>query len=108
MRDRDHDGGVIVHIRGRVTAAEHVYAHDRVDRLRRLVPGKPFHGTVSIVAEGAPGAVVSASGEVHIDGQVARAEANGSGIRTAIDLLDERLRDSIERLGIGTQKEKQR
>ena len=108
MRRRVRGGGVIVNIRGRVTAAEHVYAHDRIERLRRLARGEDFRGTVSIVAEGTPGAVVSASGEVHLDGHVARAEADGATIRNAIDLLDERLRDSIERLGIRAQKEKKR
>lgn len=98
MPDRIHTGRVIVHVRGRVSAADHVYAHDRVAQLGRLVPGERFQGTVSIVADGPPVCSVVAFADVDIDGVAAHARSESPTISGAVDLLHDRLVRCIEAL----------
>lgn len=100
MRDRTHVDDVIVHVRGHVSAAEHVYAHDRVAQLRRLAADRPFRSTVSIVADRAQRTGVSASAQIHVDGWQAHAHAEGTTISVAVDRLQDRLRECIEGFGI--------
>jgi ribosome-associated translation inhibitor RaiA len=98
MRELAHNGAVMVHARGRMSAAEHVYAHDRVAQLRRLVPGDGFQSTVRIDADHATdGDVsVSATGVIRCDGGTVQASVAAPTITDAVDVLHDRLREGIE------------
>jgi ribosome-associated translation inhibitor RaiA len=92
-------GSVVLRVRGRVSAADHVYAHDRVAQLGRLVPDDAFSGSVTIVVDGAR--LVKASAEVHVNHSTARAQTEAATVADAVDLLHDTLRDRIQVLGRG-------
>ena len=92
----DRSDEVIVHARGRMTAADHVHARDRIVQLRRLIPNRSFKSIVRIVVDDGSDGLVSTSGEIHLDGHVLRARAEGTTIRSAIAKLEQWLREGIE------------
>jgi ribosome-associated translation inhibitor RaiA len=96
--DAMRDGGVTVHARGHVSAAEHVYAHDRVAQLRRIVPGAGFQGEVRIDADRdtGDGVSVAAACELRFGDRVVQANVEAPTITDAVDALHERLREGIE------------
>jgi ribosome-associated translation inhibitor RaiA len=89
---------VTVGVRGRMTAAEHVYAHDRIAALRRLVePTTQVRSKVSVDLDARrdPRERVLAQAEVCVGAEVVTASAQGSDPHGAIDALEARLREGI-------------
>ncbi len=93
--------GVIVHALGKLTAAEHVYARDRIAQLRSLGRGGDIRGTVMIVKPAIPDAIVLASAGVEIDGKSWRARAEARTVNLAVDGLRQELHDRIVEAHLG-------
>lgn len=94
-------GEVVVQARGPVPRADQAYAHDKVAQLRRLVSGPVLFARVDLVVHQDPArerpALVKA--ELDVNGHLVRAHAAASTVRAAVDLLEARLRERLERLG---------
>jgi ribosome-associated translation inhibitor RaiA len=90
---------VVVHTRGAVGADEQDYAREKVAHLGRLAWGPVLHARVHLDLHADPARVRPglAKAEIDVDGQVVRAHATGATIREAIDAMDARLRDRLER-----------
>ena len=92
---------VVVHAHGPVSPADQAYAHNTLARLQRLVPRSALLAIVDIVASGAgggkPRALVQA--ELDVDGHRVWADAPAINVRTAVDVLEVRLRRALEPFG---------
>ncbi|MCI4354643.1 MAG: HPF/RaiA family ribosome-associated protein [Thermoplasmata archaeon] len=93
------DGNLVVHAHGRVSPADHAYAHDKVARACRLTrePVRSTRVDLVVHADPARDRPAFAKAEVDVDGQLVRAHAVGGTMHAAIDLLEARLRHRLER-----------
>jgi len=101
MNVREALGNVVVHVQGRVTNVEHVYAHDKIAHLGGIAPGPVRSARVDLISHADPARDRSASakGELNVNGRMVRAHADAETVTAAVDALQARLRDRLERLG---------
>ena len=90
---------VVVHARGPVTSAERAYAQQKVAHLHTLVPGSALFARVDLTAHQDPAREHSAfvKAEVDVNGRIVRAHIAASTMLEAIDLLESRLRERLDR-----------
>ncbi len=91
---------VVVQTRGEVNEAERLYARDRFGRLRELVPGPVLFARVDLDRHTDPARErpAFAKAEFDVNGQVVRADVAAATMSEAIDLLEGRLRERLERV----------
>jgi hypothetical protein len=90
---------VVIEARAGITSADAEYARRKVASLDRLGrrPVRYAKVDLGIHGDAARERPAFAKGELDLDGQVVRAHATGTSAVEAIDLLDARLRERIER-----------
>ncbi|HEX6310226.1 MAG TPA: sigma 54 modulation/S30EA ribosomal C-terminal domain-containing protein [Acidimicrobiia bacterium] len=90
-----------VETRGRVTENERTYALEKLAQLARFTPGPVLDARLRLHLEPDPArerpAIVEAS--VDVDGRLVRAQVAAPTMREAVDLLEDRLRRRLVRLG---------
>lgn len=101
MNVREPLGNVVVHAHGRVSTVEHVYAHDKIAHLGEIAPGPVLSARVDLIAYADPARdrPALAKGELNVNGRMVRAHADAETMPAAVDALQARLRDRLERLG---------
>lgn len=92
-------GEVVVQTRGEVSATERVYARQKIHSLRKLAPGPVLFARVDLAAHADPARErpAFAKAELDVNGQLVRAHVAAATMFEAIDLLEARLRDRLER-----------
>ncbi len=90
---------VVVQARGEVGETERAYARDKVDRLRSLAPGPVLFARVDLTKHADPARErpAFAKAELDINGKLVRAHVAAATMFEAIDLLEGRLRERLER-----------
>lgn len=91
--------GIVVHAHGGVADDERAYAQDKVAHLLKVASGPVFFVKVDLVAHADPARERSAfaKAELDVNGQVVRAHAAATTMFEAVDRLEWRLRERIER-----------
>jgi ribosome-associated translation inhibitor RaiA len=91
---------VAVHARGAITAAERAYAQKKIRGLSRLAWGPTLFAGVDLTlhADPARDRPAFAKAEMDVNGRVVRAHVAAATVLEAIDLLEARLRDRLERV----------
>jgi hypothetical protein len=84
-------GEVVVHARGNVSPAEHVYAHDKIAHVAKLASGPLLHAKVHLVSHAGPARERPAFDKAELD-------ANGQ-IAAATTLFHAEISHLIHRLG---------
>jgi ribosome-associated translation inhibitor RaiA len=99
MNTHDALGEVVVHAHGRVSPAEHVYAHDKIAHLGRVTGDRVMAARVDLIAHADPARQLPAlaKGELKVDRQTVRAHAEAETMTAAVDALQARLRERLER-----------
>jgi len=89
---------VVVHAHGRVGPTDHAYAHHTLGRLQRYSPDTALSIRVDIVVQrmAAQERAALARAELEVDGHVVHAHAEAASIRSAVDVLERRLRRALE------------
>jgi ribosome-associated translation inhibitor RaiA len=92
-------GEVVVQARGEVSPAERDYAQDKIDRLLGLAPGPVLFARVDLTQHADPARErpAFAKAELDVNGRLVRAHVAATTMFEAIDLLEARLRDRLER-----------
>jgi ribosome-associated translation inhibitor RaiA len=100
MDTREGLGDVVVHVHGRVSSVEHLYAHDKIAHLSRSAPGSVLTARVDLISYAGPARdrPALAKGELNVNGRMVRAHADAETMPAAVDALQARLRDRLERL----------
>jgi ribosome-associated translation inhibitor RaiA len=95
----DATAGVVVESRGDVSSAERDYAEKKVARVRSLAPGPVLFAEVTLTAhaDAARERPASAKAELDVNGRLVRAHVAARTMLEAIDLLEARLRNRLER-----------
>jgi ribosome-associated translation inhibitor RaiA len=90
---------VVVQARGEVSAAARTYAHDKVEHLLPLVSGPVLFARVELVEHADPARErpAFAKAELDVNGRLVRAHVATGTMFEAVDLLEARLRDRLER-----------
>jgi ribosome-associated translation inhibitor RaiA len=90
---------VVVSARGEVSAEERAYAQTKIGRLRSLAPGPILFARVDLTAhaDAARERPAFAKAEMDVNGRVVRARVAASTMFEAVDLLEARFRDRLER-----------
>jgi ribosome-associated translation inhibitor RaiA len=90
---------VLVQARGEVSTAEHAYAHDKVEHLLNLVQGPVLFARVDLTMHADPAREhrAFAKAELDLNGRVVRAHDAATTMFEAVDLLEARLRERLER-----------
>jgi hypothetical protein len=90
---------VVVHAEGSLTAADVEYARRKVAAVRDLVRGPVLFTKVDVVVHEDPARErpVFAKAELDLSGRFVRAHATASTVPEAVDRLEDRLRERIER-----------
>ncbi len=90
---------VAVQARGDVSTAERAYVQTKIGRLSRLAWGPVLFARVEVTvhADAARERPVSAKGELDVNGLVVRAHVAAATVLEAVDLLEARLRDRLDR-----------
>ena len=91
---------VVVETRGEVSDAERAYAREKVSRVGAMVPGPVLYARVDLKAEANPSQErpAVAKAEVDVNGRLVRAHVASETMLAAIDLMESRLRQGLERL----------
>ena len=91
--------GVVVEARGEVSARERVYAQEKINRIVGLAPGPVLFARVDLTAHADPARErpAFATAELDVNGRLVRAHVAAATMLEAIDLLEARLRDRLER-----------
>jgi ribosome-associated translation inhibitor RaiA len=91
---------VVVHTGGRVPEDARVYAHDKIAHVLKFASGRVLFAKVDLVAHADPARERSAfaKAELDVNGRMVRAHAAATTMFEAVDLLEGRLRERIERL----------
>jgi ribosome-associated translation inhibitor RaiA len=97
-----HDGAlaeVIVRAHGSVSTAAHAYAHDKIADLGKFASGPVLFAKVDLVAYTDPARQrpAFAKAELDVNGQMVRAHAAATTMFEAVDALESRLRERVER-----------
>jgi ribosome-associated translation inhibitor RaiA len=103
MVDASDVGEVVVHAEGRVSAAELARAHEKVAHVGKFASGRVLFAKVDLVAYNDPARERPsfAKAELDVGGHIVRARAAASNMFDAIDLLEARLRERLERRAHG-------
>lgn len=92
---------VTVHATGPVTSTERAYAARKIMHLLRVAPAPVLFAKVDLIAEPDPArdrpAVVKA--ELDVNGRLVRAHVAAATMLVAVDLVEARLRQRLDRLG---------
>ncbi|MGZ4689829.1 MAG: ribosome hibernation promotion factor [Acidimicrobiia bacterium] len=90
---------VAVHARGAISDAERAYVQTKIGGLRRFAWGPTLFARVDLTLHTDPARErpAFAKGEMDVNGQVVRAHVAAGTMFEAIDLLEARLRDRLER-----------
>lgn len=90
---------VVVHAEGDVSPAEREYAADKISRTFAVAPAPVLFAKVDIVRHADPAheRPVFVKAEVDVNGRVVRARAAAPTSNEAIDALEDRLRERLER-----------
>ena len=90
---------VVVQARGEVSAAEREYAGDKIARVRDLAPAPVLFVRVDLTAHADPARErpAFAKAELDVNGTLVRAHVAAATMFEAIDLLEGRLRERLER-----------
>ena len=90
---------VVVQARGEISAAEREYAQSKIGALGRLAWRPTLFARVELTVHTDPARPrpASAKAELDVGGQVVRAHVAAGTVREAVDLLEARLRDRLER-----------
>jgi ribosome-associated translation inhibitor RaiA len=90
---------VVVQARGAVSEAERAYARDKIERVERVAPAPVRFARVDLTVHADPARErpAFAKAELDIDGRIVRAHVAAPTLREAIDQLEVRLRDRVER-----------
>jgi ribosome-associated translation inhibitor RaiA len=100
MMTSQPDVEVLVQARGEVSKAERAYAHDKVEHLLRRVKRPVLFARVDLNLHADParehGAFAKA--ELDLNGRVVRAHVAAATMFEAVDLLEARLRERLERV----------
>ncbi len=93
------DGDVVVQARGEVSAMERAYAQDKVGGLRNVAPGPVLFARIDLTAHADPARErpAFAKAEFDVNGRLVRAHVAAATMFEAIDLLEARLRERLER-----------
>jgi ribosome-associated translation inhibitor RaiA len=93
--------GVGVFARGEVGDDERAYAQRKIEHLETLVPGPVLFARVELTLHGDPARErpAFAKAELDINGRIVRAHVAATSMYEAIDELEARLRERIERAG---------
>lgn len=96
---RSDAGDVVVQARGQVSATERAYAQEKVDRLRSMAPGPVLFARVDLTAHADPARErpAFAKAEFDVNGRLVRAHVAAATMFEAIDRLEARLRERLER-----------
>jgi ribosome-associated translation inhibitor RaiA len=91
---------VVVEARGKVSDAERAYARAKVDHLRTTASRPVLYARVVLQAETNPARErpAVAKGELDVNGRLVRAHVASGTLFAAIDLMESRLRQGLERL----------
>jgi ribosome-associated translation inhibitor RaiA len=92
-------GEAVVQARGDVSAGERAYAQEKIDRVRDLAAGPVLFARVDLTAHADPARErpAFAKAELDVNGRLVRAHVAATTMFEAIDLLEARLRDRLER-----------
>jgi ribosome-associated translation inhibitor RaiA len=95
----DAEAAVVVQARGEVSPAEREYAEEKIGRVRSLAPGPVLFTKVMLTAhaDAARERPASAKAELDVNGRLVRAHVAAGTMLEAVDLLEARLRDRLER-----------
>jgi ribosome-associated translation inhibitor RaiA len=101
---------VVLQSRGDVTPAEREYAEAKIRRLRGLVASPVLFARVVLTRHDDPARErpASAKGELDVNGRLVHAHVAAATMHEAIDLLDARLQQRLERLAHRTQSKARR
>jgi ribosome-associated translation inhibitor RaiA len=90
---------VVVQARGEVVQAERAYARDRIEHLLDLAPGPVLFARVDLTAHADPARErpAFAKAELDVNGRLVRAHVAAATMFEAVDLLEARLRERLER-----------
>ena len=90
---------VVVQARGEVSAAEREYARNKIARVRDVAPGPVLFVRVDLTAHADPARErpAFAKAELDVNGKLVRAHVAAATMFEAIDLLEGRLRERLER-----------
>ncbi len=93
------DVQVVVQARGEVSAAERAYAQDKVEHLLPLAPGPVLFARVELVEHADPARErpAFAKAELDVNGRLVRAHIAAATMFEAVDLLEARLRERLDR-----------
>lgn len=99
MLTSDAEVEVVVQSRGEVNAAERAYAQDKISRLSSTAPGPVLYARVDLTAHADPARErpAFAKAELDVNGRLVRAHVAAGTMFEAIDMLETRLRDRLER-----------
>ncbi|MFM8303243.1 MAG: sigma 54 modulation/S30EA ribosomal C-terminal domain-containing protein [Actinomycetota bacterium] len=91
---------VVVHVVGQVSAADREYAVTKLEHARRLCPGPVLFARLELREERDPARArpSTAKAEIDCNGRLVRAHVAAPTMHEAVDPLDTRLRQSIERV----------
>ncbi|MFA5883000.1 MAG: sigma 54 modulation/S30EA ribosomal C-terminal domain-containing protein [Acidimicrobiia bacterium] len=91
---------IAVHVVGDVSAADREYARSKIEHVQRICPGPVLFARLELRQERDPARPRPsiAKAELDCNGRLVRAHVAASTPREAADLLDTRLRQSIERI----------
>lgn len=100
MEVADSTVEVAVHTRGAVSRTERAYAQEKVAHLRRVAPGPVLFAKVDLTAEADPARErpAVAKAELDVNGRLVCARVAAGTMFAAVDLLEARLRQRLERL----------
>jgi ribosome-associated translation inhibitor RaiA len=95
----DAPTGVVVKSRGDVSTAERDYAEKKISRVRSLAPGPVLFTEVMLTAhaDAARERPASAKAELDVNGRLVQAHVAAGTMLEAIDLLEARLRNRLQR-----------
>lgn len=90
---------VVVFARGNVSDDDRAYAQRKIERVEDLAPGPVLFARVELTAHSDPARArpAFAKAELDVDGRVVRAHAAATTVVEAVDALEARLRERLER-----------
>ena len=90
---------VLVQARGEVSKTERAYAHDKIEHLLSRVRGPVLFARVDLTMHTDPAREhrAFAKAELDLNGRVVRAHVTAAAMFEAVDLLEARLRERLER-----------
>jgi len=100
MDGANTNGDVVINARGPARANDLAYARRKIGSVQRLALGRVRAATVDLMIQADPAHDKHASvrAELHLDETVVRAHASGATLTEAVDLLEARLQQEMQRV----------